>query len=290
MVVLLMAMTALCGYAQDSYREAVKEYLVASGQTRQVARALTQISQLLFKATDDVNLEELVGRYVDENLDKLAEITEQNTKARDITEGDLREVSALFSTPEGQTYIAHQAEWMTEMPKVYVEQMMGDNFLERLRSFEKSGTVENVPVNPEIDEEYIAKYMQTVDDEIFNESLNQYMSRIEEKDVNNVTSRAYWNWVKENMVTVMLNSSYGIITKDDLDYIIKLKSYESYRKTRKYMNINDDTSKELVVQMMSEYEEWMKAHGAQLNDQETIGKMVIEKLREMSGFKFFESN
>ena len=61
-----------------------------------------------------------------------------------------------------------------------------------------------------------------------------------------------------------LNSAYGALTPEDLDYAEKLFSYDSYRK------LNDNSKGNLddvnVGVVFSDYLNWMKAQGATVDE------------------------
>ena len=114
LVALLVMLVAASAYAQDSYRQAVKDYLAATDQFEKT-KSLMSDMRLLFEKNAQVDIDGLTKRYIDERLenDMLDSYVPALSDAG-MTEADLREIISLVSTPEGKTFEAHQQEWMGE--------------------------------------------------------------------------------------------------------------------------------------------------------------------------------
>lgn len=110
LVTLLVAMISVCSYAQDSYREALREYLVLNGNQSHFAQESTaykHIQSSLFKG-EDGDLDQLTDRYLEEGLfDFITDVALPQIREQGITEEDLKEINSLLSTPEGRTFVEH---------------------------------------------------------------------------------------------------------------------------------------------------------------------------------------
>ena len=98
------------GFAQDSYREALKEYLMLNGNISYFIQHTTSFKRsqsLLFKG-GDVDLDQLTDRYLKEGyVDFLTDLMLPQIKEQGISEEDLKEINSLLSSPEGRTFIEH---------------------------------------------------------------------------------------------------------------------------------------------------------------------------------------
>lgn len=275
LITLLCLTVAAVGFAQDSYREAIKEFNLLTGADEQLTKIYTNVNNLLFKATDDVDLDELTATFVKENMDQIVDMIEPLMREHNVTESDLREVCALLSTPEGRSYTAHQNELREAFPKVFMELFFDPAMADRMVSLEETGTAENLPVDPKIDSAYAAKFFQLYEASNF---MDRYKERLSSMGMDDIAgNKALLNWLSENVLTVMLNTSYGLVTPEDLDFGIKmLSSNESCRKTLDASQMNEESLRSAGVEMMEKYEAWMKAHGAQSRDKDEIFKQMME--------------
>ena len=116
-VALLVMLVAASGYAQDSYRQAVKDYMAIYSQ-KAMESYLNQMDST-FKShntyyfeSGDVDLNQLTERYFKEGfMDYMTDFMCAKSKELGVTEAGLRELISLMSTPEGQTYNEHSAQW-----------------------------------------------------------------------------------------------------------------------------------------------------------------------------------
>ena len=106
----LSLLVAASGFAQDSYREALREYLVLNGNLSHFAQESTAYKEShsrLFKS-GDLDLDQLTDLYLEEGLvDYLTDVNLPKVKEQGITEEDLKEINSLLSSPEGRTFVEH---------------------------------------------------------------------------------------------------------------------------------------------------------------------------------------
>ena len=260
LVALLVMLVAASGYAQDSYREAIKEYFRLNGQIGQVESALKALHGPLFDDNGNVDLDQLTDRYIKENLsDLFAGFMESKIKERNVTEAGLREVIELLSTPAGKAYNEHQQAWIDkikeELPSVMLQDMGQIMY----------GDTSN-PIQPQadIDAGYTKQFKEVMGSSI----VESFMNAI---DVTTPTMKLVQlpeglkdglkTWMSANMPTMMMNCAYGIITVDDLDFAAMLGSHESYRKVQDFTRFNFNEMS-MGGDMLSDYLNWMQSQGA----------------------------
>ena len=268
-IALLVMLVAASSYAQDSYRETVKQYVEVNGQSDKLKTLFTKLNETFFKKTEGVDLSALTERYVKERLnDQMTDLVLPMMKERNVTEADLRTVTALLSTPEGKLFTAHQNEWNTELPGTMVGIM-----------FEKADMLEdggNVTVNPDIPADYVAKFRNMMEVGKFKDTFKDLLNGIEE-GTQNMLPDSFKKWFEENIVTIALNSAYGIMTPEDIDYGTMLCSNESYLKIQNVSGVKLDDIKSTGMDLMVGYIDWMESQGAQLSGTASLMKSMLEK-------------
>ena len=68
LITLLVMLVAVSSYAQDSYRQAVKEYLTATGQLEN-SKSLISSMSMLYEKDGQVDIDQLTKRYLDEQYE-----------------------------------------------------------------------------------------------------------------------------------------------------------------------------------------------------------------------------
>lgn len=270
---MLVMFVAASGFAQDSYRDAVKGYILANGQMEKMKTLFSGLKDTFFNPTEGVDLDALTNRYIDECLcDQLADMVMPMMKIRDLTEDDLRTVSALISTPEGKSFIEHQNEWNMEMAPSLVATL-----IEQGEMFKDGGVAENVAVNPDIDPVYEAKFRKMIETGKVTDMLTDFWNGFKEGSFNLPDS--YQNWLKDNFVTIALNTAYGIMSLEDIDYGTMLYSNESYAKTQKMSGVDMDVEniQSMGVGLISAYCDWMESQGVELSGSANMMKMLMDE-------------
>lgn len=278
LIALLLMLVVASGYAQDSYREAVKQYIAVNGQADQMKSAFMTLNETLFKKTDGVDLNALTERYIKECLnDQLTDMALPMMKQRNLTEADLKTVTALLSTPEGQAYTAHQSEWNKEIPVA-----LFGAIIEQADVLEDSVATEaaqDVAVNPEIDAAYQAKFKKMMKDAKIKDMIMDFWDGFQEGAPNLPDS--FKKWFEKNFVAIALNSAYGIMTLEDLDYATKLYANEAYVKTQNMSGLKLKDLQSTGMDMIGRYVDWMQAQGAQLSGTANLMKSLLEKKDEI---------
>ncbi len=270
-ITLMVTIVSVSGFAQDSYREALKENLLINNNVDKLKDVFININESLFEKNDNVEL--LTERYIQEALvEHVVDVVETIMKERNVTEADLRAVTALISTPEGQTFLSHDEEWNAKFKNALHELMP---------SFEEDSVAENVgeiTVNPGIDAAYAAKFNDMMEacgikqkmlsfmDGLFpSYSFEGYDGLDESNEIREMINNIK-KWVDDNLATVALNNAYGILTTDDLDFGVKLYTNESHRKITDMSDINFRSIMGKISEVKLKYIEWMESHGAKLSE------------------------
>ena len=294
---LLVMLVAASSYAQDSYREAVKEYMAFT--SHEALKSYWNRLDSVYKAENtywfesgDQELDQLTERYFKEGfMDYMTDFMCAKIKELGVTEAGLREFMLLMSTPEGETYKEHMAQWVEAIKR----DTTALNDLDTLKIMAGEDP-DLIQIKDGIDPEYVekykkvmeadqVKYMQGLFDQYFNfftmifggmsDEMNEAMSD-EMKDMQKKLD-GLKTWMTANLPTMALNNAYGIITEDDLDFVGRLQDLD----THKLLGLLPMSTTDMMSMgqgIMTNYLEWMQDHGA----------VVKEDLKEfLQNFQLF---
>ena len=268
LIAVLVMLVAASGYAQDSYREAVKQYLLYLGPDNQMKTALCEMKDAFFVPSGNVDLDLLTERYIKEvMIDQMTDMTETMMKERNVTEVDLRTVNAMVAPPEFQTFLSHQNEWDEKIT------LISDESISLLKD---GGEPENVQVNPDIDPDYAAKFQKMWKESgILEKSIGLY-DRISLGEMTEEMAQLgkYKTWLADNLGTIALNAAYGTLTLEDFDLGMKLYTNESYRKVTDTSDMNVFSVIGPATELIMNYLDWMESQGAQPNSKFQSIKML----------------
>ena len=285
LIAVLTMLVAASGFAQDSYREAVKEYMAMSSQVDwnnywNSLDSVLKADNTLWFESGNVDLNQLTERYFKEGvMDYMTDFMCAKIKELGVTEAGLREYMSLMSTPEGQTYKEHMAQWV-EAIKRDTTAFNGLDSLDSLKIM-AGEYPDPIQVKAGIDPGYVekynkvmgadmAKYMQGLFDQYFNFFTMMFGGMSDEMsgEMKDMQKRfdGMKNWMTANIPTIALNNAYGIFTEDDLDFVAKTQTLE----TRKLINLlpmNPGDMMSMGQGIMKNYIEWMEDHGAVVKEE-----------------------
>ena len=281
LIAVLVMLVAASGYAQDSYREAVKEYMAINSQKamedywNRMDSVLTAHNTYWFES-GDVDLNQLTERYFKEGfMDYMTDFMCAKTKELGVTEAGLREFVSLMSTPEGQTYKEHMAQWVEAIKR----DTTALNDLDTLKIMAGEDP-DLIQIKDGIDPEYVEKYKKVMEADMtkylqgfFDQYFNFFKMMFGEmsyklsdetkdkmKDMQNMFD-GLTNWMTANFPTMALNYAYGIFTEDDLDFVAKTQSLDTH-KLIGLLPLNPVDMISMGQGAMKSYFEWMEDHGA----------------------------
>ena len=299
LIALLVMLVAASGYAQDSYRETVSRYLSLSGMDKQVKTAISSMSKL-YKQDGPVDVGQLTQRYLDERCEEdMIDFMTAKLASLNLTEPDLKAVDLLLSDPRNKVYDAHQQAW--------IEQFLADFFMhlsERYKMDSDSEPVDSTmkiedtvpglkwllgpPLQPreDIDAAYAAKFKEVmVGSAFWNTLLAGMVGKLDEKAAGDSRKqedqKVFVEWMGSNLSALLLNSAYGIMTLEDLDFAFELYTNEAYSKLLGFAGYGDDGVSPKDV--MSKYRDWMEEHGAVENEDPEAAIDVLKSVFKLDG-------
>jgi len=300
-------LVAASGYAQESYRQAVKDYLTATDQFEKTKSLISTVG-VLFDKKGQVDIDQLTKRYIDEQYENdMIDWFMQTATIRDLTEADLKELSVLLSTPEYKIFETHQQQWMGD----FIAEMMMPIMLliededsvadidvdgEEIVMDEKTDLVIGdlnslleAPIQPkeDIDPAFAAKFNDVIVKSTFTTNMmDAMMKRLNETapeiNTKDESRSAFTDWLTASMPAILLNSAYGNLTLEDLDCAANLFINEAYCK----LNDNVDTvdmDNLKIGHIIVKYMDWMKEQGATVTEDPEVLMQFYKSLFNMQG-------
>jgi hypothetical protein len=292
-VALLVMLVAASGYAQDSYRQAVKDYMKAVNQLEK-EKALISSMSMMFDRDGKVDIDQLTKRYLGEQYENdMIDFYVFAYKGQGITEADLRELSSLLTTPESETLTAHTKSWMmeyasymmtpfVEQMKVLQEPMEPGEYLDKVKDY-VSFLDSPVQPRPEIDAAYADKFNQVMlGSPAVKQIMDMMLNRLDEKDPElQESNKKVKDWMTKNVPVLLLNFAYGNLTDEDLDYAAKLQANETYSKFMNFDLSSIDMEKYYNKHPYFKYMNWMKEQGVKTSEDPNA---IMEYFKSMLGF------
>ena len=270
LLAMLVMLVAASGYAQDSYREAVKEYwAIYDKDYVSLMDSIFKSSNTLWFESGDLDLDQLTDRYLKERLiDFIADnYFMLMMKELGVSEAALRENAALVSSPAGKTSREH----MQQLSKVLKSELISIMEQDSLKVI-NGDTSDPIQIKTGIDPGYAAKFKEIMYDDMVNVSqaiFNQYanLASMIFKDHPDEMAKIQDSlagpkaWIAANLPAIAVNCAYGIITEDDLDFAAKMRGLDTH-KLLGLLPMNTVDMMSVGYGIMGDYIEWMENHGA----------------------------
>lgn len=282
---LLVMLVAASGYAQDSYRQAVKDYLTVIGQFEKEKSTISTLS-VMYERNGEVDIDQLTQRYFDERYENdIIDFYASAWKEQGMTEADLSELSLLLSTPQYKVFDAHYKNWMMGFASYMMAPLMEliSNVEESLESgeykYKESEYVSRMesPIQPnaEIDAAYAEKFnsvmmnsplVKIMKDAMF-KSMDEGMEHVSIDDpIKKESQDKVKDWITKSLPALLLNTAYGNLTLEDLDYAAKLFANETYCKLQSFDQSKVDMESFKMAHTSFKYMTWMEEQGAKKSE------------------------
>lgn len=247
--------------AQDSYRETLKAYMkvnpnLQSFTSDNMKTAFQGINSILLSDTDADEAEKLTTRYIDEQLwEDLTDMLMPSMK-ENLTESDLKELTVILSTPEALSYTTHNMEWTSA-----ISESMTETITEAVKAIAADKTPSPIKLASNIDKQYVEKFTKLAEE---SEVMSQFKKGFELGG--DQLPEALTTWMNDNMINMMVNSSYGIFTDKDIDFGINLSKMPVYKKTINATNSLLNNPMEIGLSLITNYQNWLKKQGVEVED------------------------
>ncbi len=269
-------------YAQeDSYTKAFVELLKSSPKYDVTEQLLVNFKPFLKEVNhhilkDTLKSEELINRYSKRSMaNDVISVLFVPIMRTSISEIELRQYVALINTPPGKLFMEHEKGLMASMSATFFTEIISVMQDEKAREQLNNGNLQLPPVkiNAEIPQNYIDMYNKFYGDgdlytDLIKELKKSYLSS------QNMDAKSYrlaqqmLTYIEDNMSTILLNSSYGVMTYDDWQFGVGLTPY--LRKITKGMTKifaqfeNADKLQNMGTLLMMKYVVWLQGENVKL--------------------------
>ena len=260
--VVLLA-TTIAAQAQNNYYDAMKAYMKACpsalvGMDEKMGEALKLVNQNLIKDYNGMTSEQLVNKYMKDQFidDMLTEmmipIVEKNA-----TIAEIKELTAAMSTPAGRAYQEHQKK-LNSQNKVIEELCM-----EVMQDIMAGNSPKPIAVKSGIPQSYVNLYGQFFKVSELQSTIAPMANAFgDKKDTPEV--KKFIKYMEENVQTIYLNMSYGIMTTDDLKFGTKLYKTEAWKHMMKSTTDMMQDSQSTALKIVLAYMRWLEAQGVKI--------------------------
>lgn len=260
--VILLA-TTFAAQAQNNYHDAMKAYMKACpsalvGMDEKMGEALKLVNQNLIKDYNGMTSEQLVNKYMkDQFIDDMLTEMMIPVVEKNATIAEIKELTAAMSTPAGRTYQEHQKK-LNSQNKVIEELCM-----EVMQDIMAGNSPKPVAVKSGIPQSYVNLYGQFF-------KLSELQSTIapmanafgDKKDTPEV--KKFIKFMDDNVQTIYLNLSYGIMTTNDLKFGTKLYKTEAWKHMMKTTTDMMQDPQSTALKIVLAYMRWLEAQGVKI--------------------------
>ena len=267
----------MCGMkavAQDSYSEALKALVNANPsmganfKADDMKASLKQVNQMVMKDYNESDSNELIEKYLKTQFmsDIINRMMLPSFK-KHVTEDELRELTALITTPEGQAFSKESAEIMKK-PEAVGE--MTKQVMAMAMSVMKNEELAPVKANANIPQDYVELWdryydgggMSSLVEPIFS-TMEKQFSQSGGKEFGEKLS----SHMKSNFKVVMMNMSYGTMSKAALEFGVKYVSTTAGKHAMDAaVDMMSGDLQQLGMQLMVGYGEWLEEQGVELKE------------------------
>ena len=261
---LVLLATTFVAQAQNNYHDALKAYMKACpsafvGMDEKMGEALKLVNEQLITDYNGMTSEQLVNKYLkeqffDDMIDKaLIPVVEKNA-----TIAEINELTAAMSTPAGRTFQEHQKQ-MNSQNKVIEELCM-----DVMQDIIEGKNPKPVAVKSGIPQSYVNLYNQYFKVSGLQSMVGQMANMFgDKKDTPEV--KKFTKFMEDNVQTIYLNQSYGIMTTDDLKFGTKLCQTEAWKHMMKSSTDMMQDPQSLGMGIVMAYISWLQEQGVKLN-------------------------
>lgn len=260
---MVLLATTIAAQAQNNYHDALKAYVKSCpsalvGMDEKMGEALKLMNNEIIEDYNGTTSEQLVNKYMkeqffDDMIDKvMIPVVEKNA-----TIAEIKELTAAMSTPAGRTFQEHQKK-LNSQSKVIEELSM-----EVMQAIMAGDTPKPVAVKSGIPQSYVNLYNQYFKVSGLQSMVGQMANMFgDKKDTPEV--KKFTKFMEDNVQTIYLNQSYGIMTTDDLKFGTKLNKTEAWKHMMKSSTDMMQDPQSLGMGIVMAYISWLQEQGVKL--------------------------
>lgn len=271
---LCMFLCVVSAQGQDFYREAVKQYVIAnpyalnSVNLNKIFGGLNSSAQLGLSMQE---MQSLLERYRNTQLvEDMIDYAIVPLLVEKVTISDLHTLTSLFQTPEGKEWQKQNSQLQIRLKEQPQELM---DFIQNNIKLEKRGEpLQDAVKRKDIPADYAKLFYQSVDTSEAS-GLKSYLVDLLSLSTKNDDAKSTSNVIRhfvKNHPTIMLNYSYGIMTKEGLVFQKKLNNTQAQQHLTESM-------KGYVGRIVQKFPKWQASYERWLLSQKDMCEFLLQK-------------
>lgn len=263
--VLALLAVSMTAAAQDEMVTALLDYVKACpsattgmGVDGKMGEALKMVNEELIKEYNGKTSEELVSDYMENHfLNDMVENVMAPAVKEFVTVDEVKQLTAAMSSPEGQTFQQHQKllNEGTDFEKI------GESVMETLLADVEPDDIQPDAACPQAYVNAFNKYFELSNlGSVIDQMGNMFGDKKDEPKV-----IKYLAYLKKNMPTIYLNSSYGTMTMDDLNFGMKVYQTDAWKHMMQAQNQMVSDPQKLGMGIIMSYILYLSEQGVEVN-------------------------
>lgn len=261
-ITLVLLATTIAAQAQNNYHDALKAYVKSCpsalvGMDEKMGEALKLMNNEIITDYKGTTSEQLVNKYMKEQFfDDMIDKVMIPVVQKNATIAEIKELTAAMSTQAGRTFQEHQK-------KLNQNTGIEELSIEVMQTIMAGNTPKPVAVKSGIPQSYVNLYGQFFKVSDLQSMVGQMANMFgDKKDTPEV--KKFTKFMEDNVQTIYLNQSYGIMTTDDLKFGTKVYKTEAWKHMMKSSTDMMQDPQSLGMGIVMAYISWLQEQGVKI--------------------------
>lgn len=265
LLILLLLTCSMAATAQTTMKEAFKAYMQANPSATNFSpeilrNALEMMNAGLIKNYDETKSKQLVDNYLkekftDDAVDAMLPYMEEKLKVEEVNE-----LTAKLSTDKGKSFVEHWSKINGNTSKF---EQLGKEMAEKVLANEEPTPIQPIKC-PGSYKKLFQQFYEIAGQKDFLSSMFDGLSDSFTEEQENMMTKIK-NYLSDNLNTMMLNESYGIMTEEDLKYGIELSKTQAWQNQMKFTSYTMSHAQEMGMSILMKYVSWLQEKGVETN-------------------------
>lgn len=263
--VLLLLTVSMAATAQTTLKEALKAFIqtnpsASTMSPESMRKALQLMNVSVIKDYNEAKSEQLIESYLkeqfwDDMIDAMLPFVEDK-----LVLSELNELTAMMSTEKGKSFQEHWGKINGDVSKF---EKLGVEIASKVASGEEIVPLQAIDCPDKYKQLFQEFYKLSGQEDLLNsmfDGLGKNFNNEQKTLMENVK-----NYLSNNMCTMLLNESYGILTEDDIQFGIELGKTQGWQNQMKAVSSMMTNSQELGMSIVMSYVAWLQDQGVETN-------------------------
>ena len=287
---LILLLTAVCGSVNaqsNDYRKELQKYLDAKLTAKNeianmdLKKSFSALHQQILLGFDEDRLNQLLERYRRERLaDDMMECYYLPMMQGTVSIEELRELTVFYQSPEGQVFQQHELEVnqkTKDATAAYTQEIV--------RTIMRGEKPKQLRPRKEIPKKYAQKFYETFDTSVVSSVISPILNQLTKaaNDDKAELLKLFQKQLMANIMTLVLNQSYGTYTEQDLELSKRINDSEAGRHANAAV-------KKLADNLMQYAQNWITAYRKWLREQPEVCDFYLQKIVDAANVMAINEN